>query len=470
MLKKKTKIVATLGPASFDPKVIRQLIEAGMNVARLNFSHGTHEQMDELITIVRGLSDELKIPIAILADLQGPKMRLGKFPGVVEIKTGDKVDLSISPKGNEFPIQFDLSRHVLEGQRIFLNDGLIELEVVEVEGQTIKTLAKNNGRISENKGINIPDTKLGVAAFTQKDQKDAVFALGRHVDYVALSYVETATDIAPLDALIKELSPKTKTMVKVERREAIANLERIIDSADAVMVARGDLATETSPSEIPIFQQKIIRLARQANKPVIVATQMLESMTENPRPTRAETSDVANAVFIQADAVMLSAESASGKYPVEAVKTMTDIITSVEEHPDFKQYIRISWDTLTGKNIDASAIASSAAALAYRIAAPLIGVATASGKTARLISSFRPQANIVALTHDDQTKNQLALVWGVTPLIVKPHSESDVFWDHVVKEIVKNDFVEQNSKVVLVGGSGNIGVSGATDTIKIIRV
>lgn len=470
MLKKKTKIVATLGPASAGDKTIRKLIESGMNVARLNFSHGTHESMAELLKSLRAMSKETGIPVAVLADLQGPKIRLGKFEGKLEISVGQEIVLSINPSKGELPIQFDLSRFVLEGQRIFVNDGLIELVVKQVDGQKIVTIAKSAGEISSNKGLNIPDTKLGVAAFTDKDREDAIFALKHKVDYVALSFVETAKDLDPLKTLITELNPGVKTIVKIERKEALANLEKIIDSADAVMVARGDLATETSPSEIPVYQQKIIRLARQANKPVIVATQMLESMTENPRATRAETSDVANAVFIQADAVMLSAESATGKYPVEAVAAMCEIITSVEEHPDFKQYIRINWDTFSGRNLEASAIASSAASLAYRIGAPLIVVATASGNTARLISSFRPQANIVAAAHDDQTRNQLALVWGVTPIIVKPIKESDLFWEHIINGVVNNTFVEAGNKVVLVGGSGNIGVSGATDTIKIVHI
>ncbi len=470
MIQKKTKIVATLGPATVDSKTIEELAKAGMNVARLNFSHGTHEQMATFIQTVRKISQDLNLPLAVLADLQGPKMRLGKFEGKRTLTKGKTVSLSISPKGDELPIQFDLSRFVVEGQRIFINDGLIELVVTKVDGQTIETDIKSTGEVSSNKGLNIPDTKIGVAAFTDKDKADAEFSLKQGVDYVALSFVESGTDLDPLKEMIARLSPDTKTIVKIERREALVNLDSILAAADAVMVARGDLATETSPAEIPVFQQKIIRLARQAHKPVIVATQMLESMTENPRPTRAEASDVANAVFIQADAVMLSAESASGKYPVEAVQTMTDIITSVEEHPDFKQYIKINWDTFIGKNLEMGAIASSAAALAYRLNSPLIAVATATGRTASLISSFRPSANIVAITHDDKTKNQLALFWGVTPVVVKPVPETDIFWQNILTTISEGNYIEKENTIVLVGGSGNIGVSGATDTIKIVRV
>lgn len=470
MIPKKTKIIATLGPSSSNPEVIRKMILSGMNVARLNFSHGNFEEKEKLIKTVRSLAKELDTPVAILADLQGPKMRLGKFEGKQKVKVGERLELSVSPKNKELPIQFDLSRFVIEGHRIFINDGLIELVVTSVKDQTIETKVISEGEVSSNKGINIPDTKIGVAAFTEKDKEDAVFALKQNVDFLALSFVEKAGDLLPLTNLISELNPAVKTIVKIERREALTNLDTIIRSADAVMVARGDLATETSPSEIPVYQQKIVRLARQAEKPVIIATQMLESMTENPRPTRAEVSDVANAVFIQADAVMLSAETASGDFPVKAVATMSEIISSVEEHPDFGQYIRINWESFVGKNLEVNAIAASSALLSFRLNSSLIAVASATGRTVIAVSTFRPNAGIFAVAHDEKICNQLALIWGVNPVKIKTETSTDLFWENITKEISRRRLVETPANIVLVGGSANIGVPGATDTIKVVSL
>src|SRR5581483_2639597 len=397
---KRTKIVCTIGPSSWDYKTLKELARSGMDVARLNFSHGSYEEKGQQIKFIRQISQELDKPLAIMADLQGPKIRLGEIDGIREIKKGEKIKLSLNPVADELPMQFDLSPFVKKGQRIFLNDGLVELIVTGQSGRTIETLAQNSGVVSSHKGVNIPDTNLKGAAFTEKDQEDAEFALKAGVDYIAISFIQNADDLQPVRKLIKKAKARTQVIVKVEKAEAIKNLEEIIQKTDAVMVARGDLALETAAAEVPIFQQKIIRLSRQNKKPVIVATQMLESMIENPRPTRAEVSDVANAVLDQVDAVMLSAESASGKYPVEAVQVMHEVINSVEHNVEYKHYIKINWDQVSQEELPFNAIASSAASLSYRLGAKLIVSATATGNSAKRLASFRPGPSIVAVTHD----------------------------------------------------------------------
>ncbi len=466
---KRTKIVATIGPASDSPKVLRQLLRSGMDVARLNFSHGTNEERIVQIKNLRSLADEAGLPLAIIGDLSGPKLRLGTIPDIT-VKRGEKITLSTHPETGELPIQYDFAKLVKVGQRIFLNDALVALMITKISGEKIETKATNTGMISSHKGINLPDTSLPGAAFSAKDAADAQFALTHGIDYLALSFVERASDLEPARKMIAKLSPKTKIIVKVERAEAINNLDGIIRAADAVMVARGDLATETSAVDVPILTQKIIRLCRQNQKPVIVATQMLESMMDNPRPTRAEASDVAAAVLIQADAVMLSGETARGTYPVETVQTMRDIILSVEKTSEFRHYIRINWETLSETDISSSALVSSAASIAYRINAPAIAVATASGRSARLISSFRPSARIIAVAHDDIIRNQLNLLWGVYPVIIPAEPDSEKFWKNITNYLIHQRLAKAGDAIVIVGGSNNIGLPGATNTIKMLTL
>lgn len=466
---RKTKIVCTIGPSSWDEVMMKKLAKAGMDVVRLNMSHGSHEEKAEQIKRARRISEELNKPMAVFADLQGPKLRLGIIDGITRITTGETIEISIAPEGDELPIQFDLSPFVKKGDRLFLNDGLIEVIITEIRGKTLIGKAANSGVVSSHKGVNVPDTNLGSASFTGKDHDDAVFALKHGVDYIALSFVQTVADIAPIKKLIAEINPKVKIIVKVEKKEAIDNIEAIVHEADAIMVARGDLAIETNNAQVPIYQEKIINLCRQYRKPVIIATQMLESMTENPRPTRAEVSDVANAVLDQVDAVMLSAESASGKYPVEAVETMVNVIASVESHPDYHHGIKIHWDNLNPEEMEFMAIASSSASLGERLGVRAIVTGTATGRTAKTTSAFRPAAKIIAVTHDEQTRNQLALVWGVEPIIVRPTINFNLFFDHVMEEIKTGHGLKKGDKVVIVIGT-TAGVSGTTNTIKVATV
>lgn len=469
MIYKKTKIVATIGPASSSPDTIKALIRAGLNVARLNFSHGTHQEKKEQIQNIRKISRKLNKPVAIMADLQGPKLRLGTFDEVKRIRKGDIISLSVNPSGNEIPIQFDLAPYVSKGERVFLNDGLVELKITRVIKKTIYAQAQNDGIISSNKGVNIPDTVITNTAFTDKDKKDLEFVLNEAVDYVALSFVQTAKDLEIAKEVIEKHKSQVKIVSKIEKRMAVENLEEITKETDAVMVARGDLGIEMKASQVPLAQQKIINLARQFQKPVIIATHMLESMVYNPRPTRAETSDVAHAVLNQVDAVMLSAETAMGGYPVEAVKTMNEIILSVEEQTEYKNFIQINWQNIPPRLKSISAIVSAATSVAFRTNAKTIVVATTSGNTAKILASFRPEAQIIATTYNEQVRNQLQLVWGVECFITKFTQNYNAFWKQIIDAINRNKIAAKGDNVVIVSGS-LIGVSGTTDTIKVVTI
>lgn len=340
MRQKRTKIIATIGPASSSPKAIRALIKAGLNIARLNFSHGTHEEKKEQIINIKKIAGELNTEISIMADLQGPKLRLGEFNDIKSIKKGNRLFLSIEPLENEIPTQFDLSPHVYKGERIFINDGIMEFVVLEVEGKVLKVQAQNDGLLSSRKGINIPDSIINNAVFTEKDEADLIFALKMGVDMIALSLIQTVDDIKKAKNIISKSKSNIKIVAKIEKKMAVENLEEIIIASDIIMVARGDLGVETNASHVPLIQKRILNLGKKFKKPVIIATHMLESMIQNPRPTRAEVSDIANAVFDRADALMLSGETALGKYPVEAVKTMHEIIVATEEHQDNERFKR----------------------------------------------------------------------------------------------------------------------------------
>lgn len=466
---KRTKIVATIGPASASEEMLRELIKAGVNIIRLNFSHGTHDERKVQINLIRKVSQELGKHTGIMADLQGPKLRLGSFDGIMEIRKGQTITISTEPENNEVPIQFDLTPFVLKGERIFINDGLVEFKILDILGKKIKIQALNNGVISSNKGVNIPDTELKSAGFTKKDIIDAEFIMTQDVDYIALSFVQSAKDLDQLKEMIKKASSKAKIIAKIEKKSAIDNLEEIIKEADGVMVARGDLGIETKASEVPLVQEKIINLARKFQKPVIVATQMLESMIFNPRPTRAETSDVANAVLSQVDAVMLSAETANGKYPLEAVSTMREIILSVENHPEYKSNIQTNWLDIPKHSLLVSAVTFSAAQVAQKSNARFIVVTSASGKTARVLSSFRPEASIIAITHDERTTNQLQLLWGIQSLIIKPTKSYNLFWERIIKNLKERKLGTKGDNIVIISGS-LVGVSGKIDTIKTVTL
>lgn len=463
---RKTKIVATIGPASKSPTMLKKMLLAGVDVARLNFSHGTLEEKKETMLLVREISAKLGKSVAILCDLPGPKIRLGIFEGDYRIKKGEV--LTLGKENATLPIYYDFSDSVKTGQRIYLNDGLVELEVLSSLKGIVTAKAKNSGVVSSRKGINLPDTVLSGSVFTKDDRAAAQFAIEQKTDYIALSFVQTRKEVDELRSLITKNKSDAKIIAKIEKPEAVNNIEEIIDAVDGVMIARGDLAIETSAPEVPLIQQKIIVLARQYQKPVIVATQMLESMIENPRPTRAEASDVANAVLSQVDAVMLSAESASGNYPAEAVSTMNSIIEKVEEDPQFSRYIKINWEKLNLNDIHINAIVSSSASLSYRLKSPVIGVGTVTGKTAMQLSAFRPNAVIAAMTHREVIARQLCLAWGVYPVVVEA-KKAESFGTTMLKKIKEEKLIRRGQTAVLVWGE-EIGIAGTTNTIKAVKV
>lgn len=459
---KKTKIICTIGPASENPKVLTQLVKNGMNVARLNFSHGSYENHLQLMENIRSVSKKLKTPIAILQDLQGPKIRIGKLDNSVSVKKGQTVIL-----GKDIPLDFDISLSVKPKERILIEDGLIELVAQKVykprakskSAGTIVCKVVNGGEIKSHKGVNLPDTTITFPIFTKKDLQDLKFGLSNEVDYVALSFVRSKKDILQIRKYIDKYLPKgslrPRVIAKIERREAVENFDDILESADAIMVARGDLGVEIEDSQVPLIQKDIIAKCNSMAKPVIVATQMLDSMIRNPRPTRAEVSDVANAVIDRADAVMLSGETATGNYPINAVAEMTRIIKATEESPYDDLVVEIfSGDKLEDKK--AALIAGAVQRLAIGIDAAAIIGTTESGYTARFISRQRPSAPIIIMTDRNKVYRQLCLVWGVTPLYVESLSalkNVEGLLKHFVSEARKMKLVAKGDKVVLVAGN-----------------
>ncbi|MDR3581495.1 MAG: pyruvate kinase [Oryzomonas sp.] len=409
----KTKIVATLGPASSSPDMVARLMSAGVDIFRLNFSHGDNAQKQKLIRIIRQASEKAGRQIGILADLQGPKIRTGKMADDAMILTkGQEVVITtedVLGRDGVIPTVYrSLPSDVHAGSRILLDDGLLELKVVAIDGERVRCVVVAGGVLKNNKGINLPGVNVSAPSLTEKDLVDLDFALEADVDFVALSFVRTAEDVEQIKRIIYLKGKNTPVVAKIEKPEALHNFKKILQATDAVMVARGDLGVEIEAEKVPVFQKKIIQACNEAGKPVITATQMLESMVRNPRPTRAETSDVANAIVDGTDAVMLSAETASGDYPVEAVETMVRIARDVES-ADFWSTVR----SITSPSI-AQAVAESACRAATSLGAKTIAVFTQSGSTAALISRFRPHIPIIAYTASPEIQRRLSIYWGVS--------------------------------------------------------
>jgi pyruvate kinase len=459
------RIVATLGPSSQDEATIRALIEAGLDVARLNFSHGTHEDHAARIAIVRKLSDELGKPITILQDLQGPKLRVGNLPAAgITLTVGQKVKLASTAEGGASPknspsvtfIPMDvpnLTGALSIGNRILLDDGHLELQVTGVGDNDIEANVILGGLLTSHKGVNLPGANLNIPGFTQKDQADLAFGLQAGIDLVAISFVHTAQDILTVRKAIQEYAPDksdTPIIAKLERPEAIDNLDQIIEVTDGVMVARGDLGVETSPAFVPIVQKRIIQEANRKSKIVITATQMLDSMINNPRPTRAEASDVANAIFDGTDAVMLSGETASGSYPVESVKMMDSIVQAAEQH--FAEWgIRESRPEEPERD-DAISITRAARELAHDRNVAAIAVFTQTGKTALLMAKARPQVPILAFTPEIRTYQRLGMFWGVTPFFVPYASTVEGMITHLEAAIVSSTQIQPGQQVIVITG------------------
>ncbi len=466
---RRVKIVATIGPATNSKENLKKAILAGMNVSRLNFSHGTHEDHGRVIKFLRECIQELHTPVTILQDLQGPKIRVGHFGNNgIELFKGDEV--AISPdftmgKDNEIPTDFkELPAACEEGTKILLDDGLIELRVNSIRDNKICCEVIFGGHLKNRKGMNIPGVSLPIECMTEKDHKDLEFGLAHNVDFVALSFVRTGDDIKALRSIIDSKNLKTKIIAKIEMAEAIENLEEIVELSDAVMVARGDLAVEVGQTRLPYLQKKIIQLCNDLGKPVITATQMLDSMVDNPRPTRAEITDVANAVIDGSDALMLSAESASGNYPFKCIQTMDEIILEVEKTHKYYD-LDMSREFLTV----ADSIAASACLSALKLNASAIVCLTTSGKTATMISSYRPKAKIFAVTHIEDTLNQLTLVWGIHTFNIKHYQSTDEAMSQIEDILLKNNLVKSGDKVILTLGVP-VAEKAKTNSLRVFTV
>lgn len=463
---KRAKIIATVGPATDTYEMILDMVKSGVNCFRLNFSHGTYEERDRQIPWIRKASQEAGKPVAILLDLQGPKIRLGDFDGVYEVKTGDTLTLvydkpfDITKK--ELPVQYNLASKMKIGERLYLFDGKVRSQVTQIESERLVVRIENDGMLLKRKGINVPDTDFGGDVLTEKDVRDIAYG-AKHaadIDYVGMSFVQRAADIAKLRILLDKQQLPAKIVAKIETQVAVRdeNLEPIIALADATMVARGDLAVETSPEIVPIIQRKILHLAQKHGRISIVATQMLASMQLNPEPTRAEVSDVANAVITGADCVMLSDETANGRYPLEAIATMKRVILYTQEHAPVRPLFYRENDSSIQ-----DAISSATITLAHQLGAKAIICETKTGVTAKSIAAHRPSMPIISVTSDPQVAQQLCLLYA-NKSFLRPDGERAGL--ELARELVEQTILDKGDTVVLVSGR-QPGLTGGTDTIRV---
>ena len=466
---RKVKILATLGPASSSAKTIRKLMFAGADAFRINMSHGTHAQKAKLVEAIRGLEKELHRPTTILFDLQGPKLRVGNFEGgSAELKKGDRFVLDRDPApGNSERVQLphpELFEAIKDGDRVLVDDGKIRLKVLKVGEAEITAEVAVGGTISDHKGVNVPDVVVPIPALTDKDRKDLKFALEQRADWIALSFVQRPEDVAEARELIGD---RASLMAKIEKPAAIDRLNDIIALSDGVMVARGDLGVELPPWEVPPVQNKIVATARQFGKPVVVATQMLESMITSPSPTRAEVSDVATAIYDGADAVMLSAESATGKFPCEAVQMMDRIAKSVEHDPVYPARVHFTETKLEPTTADA--LAGSARQIATTVSARAMVCYTSSGSTARRIARERPPVSVLAMTSSPITARRLGLLWGVHAVHTRDVASFEEMVAKAKRMALRHNIADGGDRLVLMAGVP-FGISGSTNVIHVVRL
>ncbi len=469
----KTKIVATIGPSTNTEEKIKKLIVEGVDVFRINFSHGDKEQHRETIKKIKAISNDLSYPVSILQDLQGPKIRLGKLKnGKAFLKSGSEFILTTEEiLGDEhicsitFP---SVIKDITVDQLIYINDGLIKLKVKKVTGDKVYTTVIEGGEISDHKGVNFPNTRLSIPAITEKDKEDLKFGLSNGVDLVALSFVKTPEDVIELRSLMQEYGRIIPIISKIEKWEAVENIEKIVEVSDGIMVARGDLGVEVPVEKVPIIQKKIISISNKKGKPVITATQMLNSMVESPVPTRAEVTDVSNAIFDGTDAVMLSNETAVGKFPIESVRVMRNIIKNTEKSTIFRRFLKTKAEEPIEKNIS-DAIAISANNIANVVNAKIIISATESGRTAILVSKHKPNVPVIALTPKEETLKFLILKWGVIPFKVDAFKTVDEILQKAV-EIAKDTKLAKKGDIIVITAGSHTGVSGSTDLLKVATV
>ena len=466
---KRTKIVCTLGPASDSEEILTKLIENGLNVCRFNFSHGSHEEHKVRLDTVKKVREKLNKPIAILLDTKGPEIRTGQFSDP-EVLLEEGKEFTITMKDvvgtkEMCTVSYkDLAKDVKTEDMILIDDGLVGLRVKEVNGDDIVCIVENSGIVKNHKGVNVPGVKINLPALTEKDIKDIEFGIEQGIDFIAASFVRKASDVLAIrEVLENNNATHIKIISKIENQEGVDNLDEIIKVSDGIMVARGDLGVEIPTEEIPVVQKMMIKKCNEAGKPVITATQMLDSMIRNPRPTRAEVTDVANAIYDGTDAIMLSGETAAGKYPVDAVKTMAAIAKRIEKTLNYDEILKNSF---TREKSVTDAISYSTCSTAVALDASAIVTATSSGHTARMVSKFRPKAPIVAATISEIAMRQLSLSWGVYPVICELGSNTDEVIDYSIKSAKEVGYLNDGELVVITAGVP-VGVSGTTNLIKV---
>ncbi|NGP87868.1 pyruvate kinase [Fodinibius halophilus] len=471
---RRTKIVCTLGPSSNTEQKIDELVRNGMNIARINFSHGTHKQHEEVINNLRKVADRYNVSLPILADLQGPKIRIGTMKnGGQEVTKGDYVTLTteeVEGTPEVVPVDYKgLVADAVEGNKLLIDDGLLELKVIKKKKDSLIAQVVVGGLLKSRKGLNLPDVDISMASLTEKDIKDLEFAVSKRVDYVAMSFVRSADDIQEVISRVRAEGSNAGIIAKIEKPEAVEVIDEIIEESTGIMVARGDLGIEIASEKVPLVQKKIIDRCRQAGKPVITATQMLDSMIQNPRATRAESSDVANAVLDGTDAVMLSGETAAGDYPVESIKTMDKICRSVENNAPHL-YSSLSYRKPEWKEKQViESLAYSCVMLAENVDAKVISTITHSGSTARRIAKFRPGVPIVAFTESNKVRRQLGLVWGVRPVKIDEIFDTDKSVKLMEEYLQKHGLVNSDERVIIATGMP-IAKRGRTNMIKVSTI
>ena len=467
---RKTKIVCTLGPSTDDEKVLRQLMLEGMSVARMNFSHGSHEEQKRRLDMVKKLRKELGLPVAALLDTKGPEIRIGDVEGgKVELKTGQTFCLTTEEMiGDATKVSItykDLYKDVCPGNSILIDDGLIGMEVQKIEGEDIICQVKNGGFISNHKGVNVPGVELKMPFVSQKDYEDIVFAAEQDYDFIAASFTRTAEDILEIRKILEEKGGQyIHIIAKIENMQGVENCEDILRVADGIMIARGDMGVEIPLEEVPVIQKKLIRMALKASKPVITATQMLDSMMKNPRPTRAETSDVANAIYQGTGAIMLSGETAAGAYPIEAVRTMAKIAERTEQDIDYSREFKPR--RLAERPDVTSAISHATCTTAMDLNAAAIVAVSKSGRTVGRIAKYRPSCPIIGCVTHPRVCRQLSLMWGVIPVEMQEEETADELFDHAVRLAEDKGLISRGDLVVITAGVP-LGLSGTTNMLKV---
>lgn len=469
---KKTKIVCTIGPASEDPQILVQLIDAGMNVARLNFSHGNHEEHRERIKNIRAAAKKAGRNIGILLDTRGPEIRTHNMQdGSVELVEGTAVSISMKEvmgTAERFSVTYSGLIHDIDvGATILLDDGLIELEVVEIDYDEEEIITKviNSGTLQNKKSVNIPGVSINLPGMTEKDAEDILFGIEEGVDFIAASFVRRASDVLEIRKLLEENgAPNMNIIPKIENQEGVDKIDEILEVSDGLMVARGDLGVEIPAETVPLVQKQLIKKCNEVGKPVITATQMLDSMQRNPRPTRAEASDVANAIFDGSDAIMLSGETAAGAYPVAAVQTMNNIALTAEKAMDYKDNLFQLSKKIEHNMMDT--ICYSVAHTAMKLGVSAIVAPTESGHTAKMISKYRPQAPIIAITPSEEVVRRLTLVWGVQPKLGQPVTTTDEMLEHSVTESINTGLVKHGDRIIITAGIP-VGEQGTTNLMKV---